>query len=865
MCICAFGQPCDSNPCENRGSCWQPTPSTYACACDLGYTGADCETPFSLCASNPCQNGGYCTIPDVRAVVGFNNFDAEPARSTLFFDSGDVSTSHALVNNFGTQPYVVSTSRSTTAGQIPYTAFWTRRNAQSMNDGAPLGVRIANGSNAYVLADTDGTVTLTFGAVSTSVHRVLRVSLDLFISTGTWDSEDLFSVSVRSGGSSGPVTQLLSWSGAHIMQNSLANAWHALVFNVTDTSSVQVIISASSGHDSEFFFIDNVVVSGRPHRYDCLCEPGFVGVHCETDVNECESSPCQNGGTCSQGSSPDLCECTCAPGFVGINCETDVNECDSSPCINGGTCFQDVPGEFICVCLVGWTGHTCHVDFDECASSPCVFGACSSGGLINNWVCTCSAGWTGPICDVDINECLSSPCTNGGSCSDPSDSPGFFVCTCPPGFTDVDCSGDFDECTSSPCQNGATCQQQSQPYTFTCTCAPGFTGQLCETDINECESSPCRNGGTCNQGSSPFLWVCVCPPGFSGQRCELDRNECKSSPCTNGGTCWQGRQPNLFMCFCPRGFTGRRCESDVNECNSFPCLNGGTCSQTAGPAVYVCACPPGFTGLRCEVDVNECASSPCQNGATCSQFYGPDVFVCDCVSGYTGTLCDSGMSLCASNPCTVGTCVEKDRELVLSQTFESEPAGTWYVDVRASSLGHDLVNNRKSSAVVDSTVTGTGVWAFDASFVPTRFGSRGLSVGSLVGVADSSVLPWTSGSQAYVLTNTRGQFVLKFARVSLTDTTFADVELYVYFRASSTFDRNDRFSVELVTDAHTVTLLSVDGTRMAQLAGIPRRLGSRVRGDWVELVVRADLSRSDELVVIDNARVYKGTLSYECV
>ena len=38
--------------------------------------------------------------------------------------------------------------------------------------------------------------------------------------------------------------------------------------------------------------------------------------------------------------------------------ETDVNECNSAPCRNGGTC-TDLPGGFTCQCESGWEGPVC--------------------------------------------------------------------------------------------------------------------------------------------------------------------------------------------------------------------------------------------------------------------------------------------------------------------------------------------------------------------------------------------------------------------------------------------------------------------------------------------------------------------------
>ena len=35
-----------------------------------------------------------------------------------------------------------------------------------------------------------------------------------------------------------------------------------------------------------------------PLNYTCQCSPGWTGVHCTVEVNECISNPCQNGASC---------------------------------------------------------------------------------------------------------------------------------------------------------------------------------------------------------------------------------------------------------------------------------------------------------------------------------------------------------------------------------------------------------------------------------------------------------------------------------------------------------------------------------------------------------------------------------------
>ncbi|XP_072047221.1 low-density lipoprotein receptor-related protein 5-like [Amphiura filiformis] len=376
--------------------------------------------------------------------------------------------------------------------------------------------------------------------------------------------------------------------------------------------------------------------------YMCSCSVGFSGINCEIGSNPCSSSPCMNGATCVSGGNSYTCNC--ALGFAGTVCEQDINECASNPCLNGATCNDGI-GRYECSCLDGFSGTQCGVVTNFCSSNPCWNGA-TCNTVTNGYTCTCVLGFIGVNCETNIPECNSNPCINGGICVDLVNG---FSCMCQSGYEGDHCQTELDECFSFPCSNGATCINFVNG--FLCLCVEGYYGRNCEADINECASNPCLNGATCNDGIGRY--DCSCLDGFSGTQCTLDINECASNPCLNSGICID--QVNRYLCSCTNGYSGDRCETYTSDCEPNPCYNGGVCTDFAGS--FQCSCSQEWTGNLCEISTNVCSSTPCSNAGTC--IGDSSSFTCNCLSGFAGLRCEMNENECLSNPCQYGgTCTD---------------------------------------------------------------------------------------------------------------------------------------------------------------------------------------------------------------
>jgi len=88
------------------------------------------------------------------------------------------------------------------------------------------------------------------------------------------------------------------------------------------------------------------------------CSPGFTGIDCSTDINECEGVNCSGSGACKDLVNGFFCDCDA--GFVGDFCEAEIDQCSPNPCKNGGTCEKQ-GSTFKCECTAEFQGSDCAV------------------------------------------------------------------------------------------------------------------------------------------------------------------------------------------------------------------------------------------------------------------------------------------------------------------------------------------------------------------------------------------------------------------------------------------------------------------------------------------------------------------------
>ncbi|KAK8742782.1 hypothetical protein OTU49_001670 [Cherax quadricarinatus] len=589
--------PCAPGPCHHGGTCMEVN-GGFQCTCSPGWSGHTCQEDLDECASDPCEHGGTC-VDQVNSFTCTCTLGWEG--NTCQFDSDECQG----------RPCINAVSCVNLEGDYKCQCRngWEGKNCDiNLND---CQGQCLNGATCIDLVD-DYHCACSPGFTG----RNCETNID------------------ECG--SGPCS-----NGGECVD--LVGHYRCICPVGYSGQQCEIDIDLCNPNPCD----NGAPCINTQADYYCHCPEGWGGKNCSLPRPACTQPPCQvdsctvpeaqesgsvllvpsnicgRSGRCVSHAEAAF-SCVCDPGFTGQYCHINVNDCESSPCMNGGTCVDLVNG-FQCVCDPGWEGPLCNIDVDECSDHPCRNNATCVDG-VTDFTCACQGSWKGRTCSSTTSHCDPSTCQHGGTCVDLGNA---FVCRCPDEWKGTTCQiRERRVCDSSPCQNGATCVNTGD--SFTCLCPDGWDGATCHNNINDCTPHPCYNGGRCVDGIN---WrVCECSPGFTGPDCRVNINECASSPCAFGSTCVDGIAD--FRCVCPPGRTGRRCEhvegNNSVEQPSQACLWGGDLRPHGAVWRHQC------NSCHCSHGTASCSDVWC-GPENCLRSRGPNHYPCEpyqvCVPG----------------------------------------------------------------------------------------------------------------------------------------------------------------------------------------------------------------------------------------
>ncbi|NWZ32523.1 SNED1 protein, partial [Asarcornis scutulata] len=376
LCVChtdygtnhTVPSPCDSEPCLNGGSC-EAQDDSYTCECPPGFLGKHCERARPrLCSTAPCRNGGTCKESDgeyhCTCPYRFTGRHCEIGKP-------DPCASGPCQNGGTCFHYIGKYKCDCAPG-------YAGRHCEIVLSPCFLSPC----ENGATCEDLGGDFVCTCPVGYTGKH--CQTEIDCGVPSAVKHAQASFNSTTV-----GSLAEYRCELGYALSQHNSPRVCrsHGVWSDPPECDEIDECRSQPCLNGGQ--------CKDRIAEFLCVCEPGYVGHHCELEVDECQSEPCKNGGTCRD--LPGSFVCFCAEGFVGIQCEEEVDACESGPCQNGGEC-EGYRGSYLCVCPEGFFGYHCETASDPCFSSPCGSrGYCLPSNGTHS--CTCKVSYTGKSCE----------------------------------------------------------------------------------------------------------------------------------------------------------------------------------------------------------------------------------------------------------------------------------------------------------------------------------------------------------------------------------------------------------------------------------------------------------------------------------
>lgn len=345
---------CSSNPCQNGGTCTDLY-NSFQCQCPDGWTGTTCSQDVNECSiiqgtPDACQNGGTCQNiqGSYRCLC---TSDWYGAKCTIQYD--DCTTaSHDMLCDHG---YCVNEPR-VVAGQPKYSCIcydgWTT-DSSSSNPACSVDVNECDDSPCFA------------GVTCTNVAGAYYCGNCPSGYTGNGKQcSDVNECLTNNGGCSlSPLVTCINSLGSR----SCGVCPAGYVGDGVTCTYIGICNMDNGGCSSLATCVEN---SGVPDGRTCTCPDGYTGDGvgsngCVPSSTSCSTNPCVYGRCEPDGGSYS---CICTPGFTGSRCETNINECASNPCANGGSCV-DGYNSYICNCVSGYSGVRCEESSQSCGGT----------------------------------------------------------------------------------------------------------------------------------------------------------------------------------------------------------------------------------------------------------------------------------------------------------------------------------------------------------------------------------------------------------------------------------------------------------------------------------------------------------------
>ncbi|XP_062611525.1 uncharacterized protein LOC134273339 [Saccostrea cucullata] len=317
---CNIKNYCSPNPCKNGGNCNSQF-NDFTCSCPFGYTGKLCQHDIDSCGPASCQNGGTCYDKPGNQGYGCT---CPPGYN------GDVCQSN--INECASNPCSPVGSLNCVDRVNDFFCNcrpgFTGKNCSVPIDECASAPCMHGGNCTDLVADFQCTCPEGW------VGKRCEVIYDECTSNNRCPS-------------TAPCINIFKKSFCSCPKNTYGDVCQNKPDICRDVRPCLNGATCKEGISTS----------------TCTCPNNdYRGLGCQTMISHCaDPNKCQNGGTCVN-LAPGF-RCDCQPGYAGVNCEVNVNDCSGVSCTGGSTCIDMVNAHY-CRCPLGKTGEGCQRNLD---------------------------------------------------------------------------------------------------------------------------------------------------------------------------------------------------------------------------------------------------------------------------------------------------------------------------------------------------------------------------------------------------------------------------------------------------------------------------------------------------------------------